>query len=228
MPPQTARLVALALDPDVATAEDPMSRRILDAALALAAASGLRNLTMDEVAARAGVGRMTVYRRFGSRTALLDALAVRECRRCLETISSALDPRASATERSAAMFTATLRVIREHPMLARLASVEPEALLRELTRDDSAVFRLVREFLVGVIVEGQRAGELGSGDPSLLAELALRLGASFVLMPDSVLPLDDEAATQAAVQAILAPLVLAGTAGGAAARTAVRAAARNA
>ena len=118
------------------------------------------------------------------------------------------------------MFTATLRVIREHPMLARLASFEPEALLRELTRDDSAVFRLVREFLVVVVVEGQRAGELGPGNPALLAELALRLGASFVLMPDSVLPLGDEAATRAAIEAILAPLVRGTTAAGAAARNA--------
>ena len=35
----------------------------------LAAASGIRNLTMDDVADRAGVGRMTVYRRFGDKRA---------------------------------------------------------------------------------------------------------------------------------------------------------------
>jgi hypothetical protein len=98
-------------------------------------------------------------------------------------------------------------VIREHPLLERLARVEPEALLDELTRDDSAVFRLVREFLIGLIREGQDAGELIPGDPALLAELALRLGASFVLMPESVLPLEDEQATRAAVRGLIAPLV---------------------
>jgi hypothetical protein len=33
-------------------------------------------------------------------------------------------------------------------MVARLARVEPELLVHELTRDHGAVFRLVREFLV--------------------------------------------------------------------------------
>jgi TetR/AcrR family transcriptional regulator, repressor for uid operon len=203
MPAQTARLLALALDPDIRTAEDAVSARILDAALALAAASGFRHLTMDDVGRRAGVGRMTVYRRFGSKPALIDALAVRECRRCLATIAAAIPEHAAPDERLTALFTAALGVIREHPLLARLATVEPEALLRELTRDDSAVFRLVREFLIGVISEAQEAGELIGVDPPVLAELGLRLGASFVLMPDTVLPLADERSLRRLIGAIL-------------------------
>jgi AcrR family transcriptional regulator len=206
MATQTARVLALALDPAVQPADDSASQRILDAALELAAASGLRHLTMDDVAQRARVGRMTVYRRFGSREKLVDALAVRECRRCLATISQALDPSDPADERLAALATATLRVISDHPLLARLARVEPEALLTELTRDGSAVFRLVREFLIALIREGQDAGELAVSDAALLAEVGLRLGASFVLMPDSVLPLTDENATREAFRALISPL----------------------
>ena len=68
---------------------------------------------------------MTVYRRFGSHAELVDALAVRECRRCLETIGGAVDPDAPADERLAALFTATLDVIRAHPLLERLARSSP-------------------------------------------------------------------------------------------------------
>jgi AcrR family transcriptional regulator len=202
---EAARVLTLVLDPTAAPAGDQTSDRILDAALDLAAASGLRNLTMDDVARRAGVGRMTVYRRFASKAALVDSLTVREARRCLARIGAALDPDDPADERLAALFTATLAVIREHPMLERLARFEPQALLWELTRDDSAAFRLVREFLVGLVRMGQESGELEPGDPEVLAELALRLGASFVLIPDSVLPLDDEAATREVVRSMLAP-----------------------
>jgi TetR/AcrR family transcriptional regulator, repressor for uid operon len=99
-------------------------------------------------------------------------------------------------------------VIREHPLLERLARVEPEALLRELTRDRSEVFGLVHGFLAGLIREGQAAGELAAGDADLLAELGIRLGASFVLMPDSRLARGDNHATREAVRAILAPLTL--------------------
>jgi AcrR family transcriptional regulator len=201
------RLLALASDPAVATDADALTERILDAALELAAASGLRHLTMDDVAARARVGRMTVYRRFGARQQLVDALAARECRRCLETISAALDPRAAVEDRAAALFITTLRVIREHPLLARLARVEPESFLRELTRDGSAVLHLVREFLVAEIRRAQQAGELVPGDPRPLAELVVRLGASFVLMPDSGLALDDERMMRETAHMLIAPVI---------------------
>ncbi len=207
MAPETARLLALAFDPQVRTSDDAVSAQILDAALALAAASGLRHLTMDDVATRAGVGRMTVYRRFGSKAALVDALAIRECRRCLATIAQARDPQAGFLDHSVTLFITVLRVIREHPLLARLAQLEPEAFLSELTRDGSAIFFMVRGFLVELVTEGQRHGELLPGDPAVLAEMGLRLGVSFVLMPDSVLPLEDESAARATVRALLEPLL---------------------
>jgi TetR/AcrR family transcriptional repressor of uid operon len=202
-----ARLLELAFDPRVEGHDDPMSERILDAALELVAASGLRRLTMDDVAARAGVGRMTVYRRFGSRQQLTDALAVRECRRCLDQIAAALDTGKPIDERTADLFVATLEVIREHPLLERLARVEPAALLHELNRDRSAVFRLVRDFLVAQIRIAQAAGELVAGDPEPLAELAVRLGASFVLMPDSVIAAGDEGRTRETIKALIAPIL---------------------
>ena len=102
---------------------------------------------------------------------------------------------------------ATLRVIREHPMLARLARVEPEALLHELNRDSSAVFRLVRGFLVAQIRSSQAVGELPDGDPAALAEIAVRLGASFVLIPDSSIVSDDEQRTRETMRLLLAPVL---------------------
>jgi TetR/AcrR family transcriptional repressor of uid operon len=202
-----ARLLELAFDPRVEGHDDAMSQRILDAALALVAASGIRHLTMDDVAERARVGRMTVYRRFGSRQQLTDALAVRECRRCLSEIATALDPDKPIEERAADLFVATLRVIREHPLLERLARVEPEALLYELNRDGSAVFRLVRDFLVSEIRVAQAAGELAGVDPGPLAEIAVRLGASFVLMPDSVIATAEEQRERETIQGLIAPLL---------------------
>ena len=210
MPESSARLLQLVFDADRDGDRDVTAELILDAALQLAAASGLRHLTMDDVARRARVGRMTVYRRFGTRRDLIDALTIRECRYCLEQIGSALDDGAPAIERLTALFLATLRVIRQHPLLERLGRVEPEALVRELGRDNSAVFKLVRDFLRGMIVTGQQAGELAAGDPELMSELAIRLAASFVLIPETVLPLEDEAAAREALAGLLAPLTLQG------------------
>lgn len=50
------------------------SARILDAARALAVEEGFSGFTIEKVAARAGVSRMTVYYQFGTKRELLEAL----------------------------------------------------------------------------------------------------------------------------------------------------------
>lgn len=49
-------------------------KRLLDAAALLVAENGADGVTMEEVAVRAGVGKGTVFRRFGSRAGLMRAL----------------------------------------------------------------------------------------------------------------------------------------------------------
>lgn len=202
----TATLLLRGLAPTADAPADELAERVLDAALELVAAAGVRHLTMDDVAARAKVGRMTVYRRFGTRQALLDALAAREAGRCLARVAGSFDAADPLPDRAADVFVAVLQVIREHPLLARLARVEPEALLTELTRNDSEAFALVREFLVAQVRLAQAAGELVEADPAALAELALRLGASFVLLPDGVFTDRDDAAARELMRTVLAPL----------------------
>jgi AcrR family transcriptional regulator len=169
-------LLARALDPAVEPPGDAISRRILDAALELAAASGIRNLTMDDVARRAGVGRMTVYRRFGDKASLIDALAVRESRRCLQQLDAAIGPDAPIEDQVAAGFVTSLRLAREHPLLNRLARFEPEAALAALLADGSAVFAAARAFVAARLRASQEAGVIGAmDDEDRAAELARRL-----------------------------------------------------
>src|SRR6266540_1498249 len=130
--PDTASALVRALSPAARPPQDAMSDRILDAALALAAASGIRHLTMDDVARRAGVGRMTVYRRFADKAGLLDALTAREVRRCLGELDAAIDPDQPLADQVVEGFVTGLRLLREHPLLHRLAAIEPEALLHAL------------------------------------------------------------------------------------------------
>jgi AcrR family transcriptional regulator len=53
------------------------SDAILDATIALAAEDGFDALTIDAIAARAGVGRPTIYRRWPSKDALVEAAVTR-------------------------------------------------------------------------------------------------------------------------------------------------------
>ena len=205
----TAALLERALGASVVPppADDRMSERILDAARDLVAASGLRNLTMDDVAARAGVGRMTVYRRFSGRDRLIDALAIREVRRCLAELDAAVDTSDPIAEQIADGFAASLRLIREHPLLDRFARHEPETALEALNADGGTIFALSRAFTAGLIREAQDRGEVGPLDADQAAELLVRLGVSFVLIPGTALPLEDEGRAREVARRLIAPIL---------------------
>jgi TetR/AcrR family transcriptional regulator, repressor for uid operon len=201
-------LLQRAIGSTVEPPDDPLSERILDAALEICAASGVKNLTMDEVADRAGVGRMTVYRRFGSRERLEEALAVREARRCLAELDATVDPGAPVADQIAQGLLASLRLIREHPLLERMSRVEPAAALAALTSEGAAVFAMSRAFVAARLRESQRAGIVDrSLDPEHAAEILVRLSFSFLLIPQSALPLDDDERMAELARTMIAPIL---------------------
>jgi TetR/AcrR family transcriptional regulator, repressor for uid operon len=186
---------------------DAIGNRILDAALDLATASGVQHLTMDGVARRARVGRMTVYRRFGDKQTLVASLGAREGARCLAELDAASPADAPIAEQVAAGFATSLRLAREHPLLSRLARLEPDSVLGALTEDGGALFATARAYLAERLRAAQRAGVLGEIDVEEAAELLVRLAVSFVLVPESALPLDDEERVRALAERMLAPML---------------------
>lgn len=197
-------LVARALDPEAAPPDDPVSERILDAALELAAASGMRHLTMEDVARAAGVGRATVYRRFGDRDRLVDALSVREARRCLASLAAASDPGDPVLDQFVEGFVVSVRLLREHPLLRRLVLVERQILLKGL---DDGLFELARGFLAERIRAAQRLGEARDVDADEAAEVLTRVTTSFALLPSTVLRLEDPERARAVARELLAPVL---------------------
>ena len=186
---------------------DAMSERILDAAVDLVGASGLRHLTMDDVAARARVGRMTVYRRFGDRERLIDALAIRESQRCLAEIDATVDPGAPISDQIAQGFLTSLRLVREHPVLDRFARHEPETALEALNQDGGAIFAISRSFVAERVRDAKRRGLVGDVEPEHVAELLIRIGFSFLLMPATALPVADDQAMRELAQNLIAPIL---------------------
>ncbi|GGT01864.1 TetR family transcriptional regulator [Streptomyces chromofuscus] len=92
---------------------------VLDAARAMAAEKGWDSVSLSEVATRAEVSRPTVYKEFGSRGGLSQALVHREAERFLLGVDRALQqPAATATDALAAAILYALRQARENVLVA--------------------------------------------------------------------------------------------------------------
>ena len=105
-------------------------------------------------------------------------------------------------------FVASLGLIRSHPLLDRLARHEPEAALAALNASDGAILVMGREFVAARIRDAQARGDLeASVDATQAAELLVRLGFSFLLMPQSSLALDDPDAAAQTARELIAPIL---------------------
>ncbi len=94
--------------------------RILEAAGRLFAERGVEAVTMDEIAAAAGVGKGTLFRRFGDRAGLALALledAERDLQGLILRGPPPLGPGAPPAERLGAFLTALLGLLEEHTEL---------------------------------------------------------------------------------------------------------------
>jgi AcrR family transcriptional regulator len=100
-------------------------RAILAATEKLLAAHRARDISMEQVAAEAGVGKGTIFHRFGSRTGLMTALMYERARELSEAIADGpppLGPGAPDRDRLLAFLDAVIEMVaRNKSLLAELA-----------------------------------------------------------------------------------------------------------
>ena len=164
-------------EPGPATPSEPDP--VLDAARESILAVGFRRTTLTDVARRAGVSRMTIYRRFADMKALLADLLVREWGELLAATPVRDDDVTAAS--LAASVTAMVRALREDPLFARIVEVDPELLLPYVLERRGRNQELLREVLADAVRAGQEAGTVRSVDPDLLARSVLLSAQGFLL-----------------------------------------------
>lgn len=180
---------------------------ILDAALDRLETFGLRRLTMDDIARRAGVSRVTVYRRFGSKDGLVQAVVLREVERFFAGLEAAIERHDDIGDRLAEGFAFTLEFLREHSLLTRLLRTEPEAVLPYATVAGGPLLSTARDNLAALFTADVDRGRLPPLDVDLLAELLVRLVLSFLLTPQSVVDLRTADDARAFARHVLLPIV---------------------
>ncbi|MFJ1457837.1 TetR/AcrR family transcriptional regulator [Nocardia wallacei] len=177
---------------------DNNQAQVLDAALLAFLDFGIKRTSMVEVARRGGLSLATLYRRFAGKSDLIQAVGLRQARQFIDQVDAAvqrqIDRDASAEDQIVELFVAFLDGLRRNRLLDRLLKTEPEIVLPYLTVQGGPVIELGRDYLAEFIARLQAEGKLPQYDPQPLAEMIARSSLSMALTPQTVIPLDDDAA----------------------------------
>src|SRR4051812_33270675 len=153
---------------------------LLDAARDCVLAVGLRRTTLTDVARRAGVSRMTMYRRWPDMATLMADLMTREWS-TLAITASASATGGSARERIVDSIARGVRALRENPMFRRIVELDPEVLIPYLVDRRGSVQDAILAHTITMLIEGAADGSLRVADPRVLARTALLTVHGFVV-----------------------------------------------
>jgi AcrR family transcriptional regulator len=156
----------------------------LDAARACILDVGWRRTTLTEVARRAGVSRMTIYRAWPDMPAVLGDLMTREWGEVVARAVADADrdtDRATAADRLVAEVVATCRALRDNELFVRIVELDAELLLPYLLTRRGRSQQAIADLTAGRIREGQADGSIRDGKPDAMSRALLLAMHGFVL-----------------------------------------------
>jgi AcrR family transcriptional regulator len=144
---------------------DDIANAVRDSVLAV----GVRRTTLTDVARRAGVSRMTLYRLVPDVESLLLDVMTRDLGALLSEIEAGVARKRTARARLVAQTVEAARRLPDEPLFRRVLDVDPELLLPYLTVRIGSTQRLALGRVRRVIAEGQLDSSIRRGDPDLMA-----------------------------------------------------------
>lgn len=174
----------------------------LDAARDCILDVGWRRTTLTEVARRAGVSRMTIYRSWPDMPKLLGDLMTREW----AAVVMASDPDSGIADR---VFD-TVRALRDNELFLRIVELDPELLLPYLLNRRGRSQDLILALIEDAISVGQTDGSIRAGNPTVMARTLVLAAHGFVLsghtmVDDDVSEDDLYAEARVVLSRVLAP-----------------------
>ncbi|MGW5385369.1 TetR/AcrR family transcriptional regulator [Nocardia sp. NPDC003963] len=186
---------------------DEVEETILDAALQRILQVGIRRSSLDDIARRSGLNRITIYRRFAGKDNLVDAVLSREIQRVLAEATAIATTTPGIDDQIVETVLFILRLTRTHPLVTQLLEVAPEEALSFYTVRGEELVSQGIAFIVSILVAAQRRGEIDTYDAEPVAELVARFAHSLMLTPTAGAEFDDEESARAFVRAGVLPLM---------------------
>jgi AcrR family transcriptional regulator len=158
---------------------------IVDAARRVMEELGPRRLTLAEVARRADVSRMTVYRRYEGVGQLVSAVLTAEMQQVLVAAVARSGGAHVVREEVVALAVDIVEALSGHTLLQRVIEVDPESLLPLLVSRIGSGQRLLQDALAARLGDGMAArggdGSVRDGDPAAMALVVVALAQPFVV-----------------------------------------------
>src|SRR4051794_34202665 len=159
----------------------PIPAEVLDATRATVLAVGVRRTTMTDVARRAGVSRMTLYRLVPDVSTLILEVMTREFAALLGAAEDRARRRRSARARLVATTVDVAARLPDEPLFRRVLDVDPELLLPYLTDRIGSTQRLAVAHVRRMLADGVADGSVRRTDLDVLATTLVLAAAPFVV-----------------------------------------------
>lgn len=178
--------------------------RILDAAREVILTVGWRRATLTDVARRADLSRMTVYRAHPDMPSILADLMTRELVGTIDEVVRAIDSPDDGADVIARRFAGAVATLRDNELFRRIIDVDPDELLPYLIDRRGRAQDAMLDALSATIADSQQSGRVRTGDPTLMARSLLLAAHGFAI---SAHTMADERTTMADLEAELVILV---------------------
>jgi AcrR family transcriptional regulator len=154
---------------------------ILRAAAEEVAAVGLRRTSLTDVAKRAGVSRMTVYREYGDAPTLWRSLLTAEISEVVSQADEAAQTSArNGRERLVMAVVEGVTRLAQHPLVTRVLELDPELILPFVVDRLGSGQQIAAESLREMLAAGVADGSIGECDIAATAHLLLLITQSLV------------------------------------------------
>jgi len=175
----------------------------LDAARACILDVGWKRTTLTEVARRAGVSRMTIYRTWADMPTLLGDLMTREWE---GVVDAAVEDAKELDTIEALVETVvrTVRLLRQNELFVRIVEVDPELILPYLLSRRGRSQDHILGLTAAAIEAAQADGTVRAGNPVAMARGLVLAAHGFVLSAHTMV---DEQASEAEMDAELTTLL---------------------
>jgi AcrR family transcriptional regulator len=163
------------------TSQRHTPRPILEATRSSVLDVGVRRTTLTDVARRAGVSRMTLYRLVPDVTALILQMLTQEFGALLEAAEDAGRRRRTARARVVGLAVEVARRLPDEPLFRRVLDLDPELLLPYLTEHQGSTQRLAIAHVRDMLAAGQRDRSVRRGDLDTMAVTLVLVVTPFVV-----------------------------------------------